>query len=336
MATGTFFTRPPLQNRDTFQRQTGLLNQQGGTRPLKSPGTRPLTDPNAVKAQVEALLAKGEATLKGLEPRIEFLMRACQAVSLPLPGVELNGFKHPLSPKGEQIIQYMSGVLTTNQALARQVQVVTFRYQEAVKASEMAASALQQDILRPDLLEDLKLKLFYMSRVHEEFKGDPVLKQVFPPPQTVTGPGAGKPGAPMSTVDRLKAKQARQALLTKAEVLANNLAPKIEIVRMALENLEQKGLNLGAFFTPETRQARMVAMGISTKPELVDQLKQTHALFLKLQEALPEARKPDSDLEPLKAIIQPLSQLAVSCQKHAVLKDLFPLGEKELFPDQGG
>lgn len=326
-----------MQNRDTFTRQTGMLNQQApGTRQLTGPGTRPLTDPGSLKSQVEALLAKGNGTLQNLEPRMELLIRSCGACGLPLPGVDYGAFKHPVSPKGEQIIGYVAGVLKTNQALARQVQVAVFRFQEASKAVDTATASVAAGTLRPEILEDLKLKLFYMSRLHEEFKGDPVLAQLFPPPQTMTGP-LKRPGtAPLSMADRLKAKQARQAILHKAEVLASKLGPKIEVVKLTIEAVEKPSLNIGQLFTPATRQARLIAMSLGNNKELVDQLRQAVTLYEKLQKMLPDARTSEDDLEPLKDVIQPLSQLALTFKQNAVIKDLFPLGETELFPEQEG
>ena len=62
--------------------------------------------------------------------------------------------------------------------------------------------------------------------------------------------------------ERLKAKQARQALLHKAEILASKLGPKMEVLKLTLEHMEKPGLHIGALFTPATRQARMIALGL--------------------------------------------------------------------------
>lgn len=327
--------RNHVQNRDTYQRQTAPL-QSPGTKPLKRPGTAALMDPAGLKAAVEGLLAKGSQTIQNLEQRVELLIRACQAARVPMPGVTVDVFKHPMSPKSDQIISYLTEVLKSNQNLGRAVPVVVFRYQDAVKVSNAAANAVMMNTLQSAILEELRLKLFYLSRFHEEFKGDPVLSQLFPPPQTATSTIA-KPGtAPLSMADRLKAKQAQQAVLHKAEILAANLEPKMEVIKAVVENLEStKGLNLGAMFTPATRQARMIAMTIGSNKALVDQLKQAFALHQQLQEALKEARK-SGEVEPLKEIAYPLSQLAHTCRQQPMLKDLFPPAEEDMFPAPEG
>jgi hypothetical protein len=325
----------PLQNRDTYQRQTGLLQPQTGTRPLTP---RPNMDAGALRATTEGVIGKARKSLTNLEPRIELLMRSCQAAKLPMPGVDFQGFKHPLSPKGEQIIAYLQTVYQGNPPMAKNVQVVVFRYHDAGKVVERAQSAIDTESMEPQLLEELKLKCFYLARFHEEFKGDRVLSQLFPPPQTMPGkaPGApGQPAAPMSTVERLKLKQAREAVLHKAEILAANLAPKMEILRLALEMLDsgKAAMNVGALFTPETRQARFVAMGVASDKALVGQLREVFKLYGQLQDKLKEARR-GGEIDELKETVYPLGRLALTFKKHPILKDIFPLGEDMQFPEE--
>lgn len=307
---------------------------QAGTTPLRNSGTRPLVDRAALRANTEAMITKGRQSLTNLEPRIELLMRSCLSADLAMPGVEVGDFKHPLSPKGEQIVAYLVSAYRQSAAIARSVQVAVFRFQDAAKTTDRAEAALAENTLQPALLEELKLKLFYLTRYHEEFKADRVLSQLFPAPQTAALPQ--KPGGTgqLSTVERLKAKQAQQALLHKAELLASRLAPKMEIIVLTLEMLDKpQGLNMGSLFTPTTRQARLISMGISTNPTLIEQLRETRALFAKLQELLPEARK-TGEIDALKETIFPLSKLALTLRGHAMLKELFPLGEQDLFPPE--
>ena len=62
--------------------------------------------------------------------------------------------------------------------------------------------------------------------------------------------------APLTTVERLKLKQQREAVMHKAEILRAGLKPKMEILDMTLEMLDNpKGMNIGALFTPQTRTA---------------------------------------------------------------------------------
>lgn len=325
-----------LQNRDTYQRQTGMLTPQEGTKPL---APRPQMDAGVLRATTEGVINKARKSITNLEPRIELLERSCEAANLPVPGVEIGNYKHPLSPKGEQIVTYLQGVYRANPPLAKTVQVVVFRFHDAERVVNRAQGAIDADSMEVQLLEELKLKCFYLARFHEEFKGDRVLSQLFPAPATAqvkAGPQPGAaPPAPMSTVERLKLKQAREAVLHKAEILAANLAPKMEILKAALEMAEQgkAAMNVGAMFTPETRQARFVAMGVGADKALVAQLKEAHRLFGQLQDKLKEARK-GGDIDELKETVYPLGRLSVTFKKHAMLKDLFPLGEDMSFPDE--
>ena len=103
---------------------------------------------------------------------------------------------------------------------------------------------------------------------------------------------------------------------------------------MALEMLQQgkAAMNVGALFTPDTRQARFVAMAIGADKALVAQLMEAYKLFGQLQDKLKDARK-GGDVEMLKSTVYPLGRLSVTFKKHAILKDLFPLGEDLAFPD---
>lgn len=322
-------------NRDSFQRQTGMLNQGRGTAPLgqAARGTRPLMDPTALKALTEDMLGKARTSLENLHPRIELLMRACERAALPVPGVEQAPFVHPLSPKGEQIVAYLVATFQAKPELAKEVQVGVYRYHDAARVTEGTAQALEQGMLTQAQLEELKLKLFYLSRYHEEFKGDKVLAQLFPPPQSSQG-GVAKPGASQaqSMVERLKAKQAREAILSRAEILGANLQPKMATVALVIQMCDDPKLNLGALFDPMTRQARLIALAMRSNGEALGQLREAHRLFGLLQGQLADARA-GGEVDALKATAVPLGQLALSCQKVALLKDLFPLSDQALFPE---
>lgn len=325
-------------NRDSFQRQTGMLNNGRGTAPLggAARGTRPLMDGAALRALTEDMLGKARTSLDNLRPRIELLLRACERAALPVPGVEPAPYAHPLSPKGEQIVGYLVATFQAKPELAREVQVGVFRYHDAAKVTESTSKALEEGFLTQPQLEELKLKLFYLSRYHEEFKGDKVLSQLFPPPQTSQSAGAAgaKPAATQaqSMVDRLKQKQAREAILSRSEILAANLQPKMATVSLVLRMSDDPKLNLGALFDPTTRQARLIALAMRSNAEALGQLREAHRLYELLQGQLADARA-GGEVEPLKATAMPLGQLALACQKHALLKDLFPLSDQALFPE---
>ena len=109
-----------LQNRDTYQRSTGLLaNNQGGTRPLGGSGTRPLLDPQALRQQLEAILERGKTTIEGLEQRVEILLHGCNLVNVPVPGLGAVAFKHARTPKGDQLATYVGQKVSTGDVIGR-------------------------------------------------------------------------------------------------------------------------------------------------------------------------------------------------------------------------
>ncbi len=320
-----------MSSRDSFQRQTGLLNQAGGTRPLRG-ATKPLIDPDALRDQTRDILEKSRASLETLQPRIELLMRACLNARLQVPGVGEVEFRHPLSPKGEQIVSYLMGTFAARPEVAKEVQVATFRYYEAARQVEAVQAALDVDQLRQQMLEELKLKLFYLSRFHEVFKADRVLTQLFPPPQTVTvGPGEDKK---LSTVERLKQKKLREEVLRKAEILHGSLAPKMDQLNTTLDMIDKGGaIDIKALITGSTRAVRLIALGIGTSPQLVGHLREAKRMFELLAQQLEEA-KGGGEVAPLKETIYPLSRLAITCRAHPMLKELFPASDEGLFPDE--
>lgn len=324
-----------LSNRDSFQRQTGLLHQAGGTKPLRAT-TKQLVDPLALRQQTEEILEKSRASLETLQPRIELLMRACQNARLPVPGVGAIEFQHPLSPKGEQIVAYLMGTFAAKPEVAKEVQVAAYRYYEAGRMVASVQAALDSSALQQPMLEELRLKLFYLSRFHEVFKSDRVLTQLFPPPQTVTpGEAAAKSAQALSTVERLKQKKLREDILRKAEILQASLAPKMETLAATLDLVEKGGaLDIKALITGSSRTARLLALGIGTSPQLVGQLKEAKTLFEQLGKQLEEAKKEGGDYNPLKETIYPLSKLAITCRAHPMMRDLFPATDEGLFPDE--
>lgn len=318
-----------MSTRDSFERHTGPLQRAGGTAPLR-PLTRPLVSPDALRAQTQELLAKARATVESLEPRVEILFQACQAARLAVPGLGVVALRHPLSPKGEQIVGYLGGNILNQPNWRKEVQVAVFRFYEAVRLIEVAQGELERLHPQQQTLEELKLQIFYLCRFHEIFKGERVLAQLFPAPQTLS---ASQSKADINPVERLKQKKQRDEILNKAEILRASLAPRMQTLLMTVDMIE-KGtvLDVKALLTGSTRRVRLVAMGIGTSPDLVNKLKEARDLFQKLEAQLKEA-KAGGDVLPLKETILPLSRLAITCRQNALLRDLFPPTDEGLFPD---
>lgn len=318
-----------MSTRDSFERHTGPLQRAGGTQPLR-PLTRSLVPPETLHAQTYELLTKARASVESLEPRVEILFQACQEAKLAVPGLGVVSLRHPLSPKGEQIVGYLGGNILNKPNWRKEVQVAVFRFYEAVRLIEVAQAELDRKHPQQQTLEELKLQIFYLCRFHEIFKEERVLAQLFPAPQTLN---ANQPKADINPVERLKQKKQRDEILNKAEILRASLAPRMQTLFMTVDMIE-KGtvLDVRALLTGSTRTVRLIAMGITTSPELVSKLKEARDLFQKLEAQLKEA-KAGGEVVPLKDTILPLSRLALTCRQHALLRDLFPPSDEGLFPD---
>jgi hypothetical protein len=323
-----------LTTRDSFERQTGPLQRSAGTQrlqPLARTPTRPLLAPDALRAQTQELLAKARATVESLEPRVEILYGACQTAQVAVPGLGVVALKHPLSPKGEQIVNYLAGATFQQPEWRKEVLVAIFRFYEATRLIEVAQGELDRQHPQQHTLEELKLQVFYLCRFHEIFKNERVLAQLFPAPQTLSAPSSK---TELNPVERLKQKKQRDEILGKAEILRASLAPRMPTLIMTVEMIE-KGtiLDVRSLLTGTTRTVRLIAMGISTSPDLVKKLQEARGLYEKLETQLKEA-KAGGDVLVLKDTIFPLSRLALTCRQHALLRDLFPPADEGLFPEE--
>lgn len=333
----------PLQG-DAFLRGSQPLELGAiGTAPPSAAGTSPLTarsrpliTPAALKALMDDTIAKATPLVESLEPRIELLIRACQAAELPIPGVAINEFKHPLSPNGQKIIVYLQRALKVREGLARQVQVAVFRYQEACESVEVARLSLELNEATSGILEDLKRRCFYLTNFHQEFRMDPILTQIFPPPKggaSTTG-GLRRPGTGgLSQTELLQKKRARDQLVTQAEGLQSNLAPKMEVVKAALPLLTSStGRQLMAFISGTDRHALALSRKLKGDKVATDQLKQALVLYQELGPQL-EAVKAGGGIDHLSQILAHFSQFAATWQTHPFLKDFANRSAQELFSE---
>lgn len=330
-------TRPltaPLKGSDAFQREseTGALPDR--------PASGPLTTGGAQKALIEQTLVKAESLASSLEPRVELLLRAFQAVNMPVPGISHAQPKHALTPNTEKIVTYLSRALQLKPNLARQMAVAVFRYYEAAEMLAFTRQGLEADVVVEGTLEALKQKFYYLTTYHEEFKGDPILTQVFPPPKGHGGTQSLKrPGtAPLSTVDKLKERQVQMAAMQQAVTLQASLAPRVALMKLALGmQAASTARRLGAIFKPEDRLAGQIAKQIKTDPMLASQIQTTVTTYDQFAQALVSARS-GGETGPLTAYVDTLQRLQASLSQHPALAPVFAArapGSRELTPPPG-
>lgn len=309
-----------MENRDHYIPLTASLNRAARTGPLTAPAPDSDADPR-VRTALEAAVAKSRDATPKLEPRIEVLHRSCERAALPVPGVGAFSPRHTLPANGESILGYLEAAMRANTRLAETVRVAVFRFYDAVAATDGAEAALALESFTKALVEALRLKLYYLFHYHEEFKDEPLLRQLFPAPKQ----RRAEETRPVTEVERLTAKRQAQEVISRCEVLSQRLAPRMAVVGQVLRAVEQPG-GLGVmkdFLSPEARTVRLLAMRLASAPVATQALQEALAHFNALNAALAEARR-THDAEGLEAAAFPVSEFAMACRRDPVLKEFFP------------
>lgn len=339
---GDVFTRQA--DRPGLKPQTGLL---GGKPPAagtpatpgtdmferqveKKPETKPMTReqvlaPAALRTLTEQTIAKALPLAESLEPRVELLLHAFKAINVPVPGVEIGEFKHTLSPNSTKIVAYLTRAMQVKPGLPRQMAVAVFRYHEAVQTVEKAREALESDVLPPNILEELKLKFFYLANYHEEFKGDPILTQLFPAPKAgkATAVLKKRSTTPLTPAELLRQRQAKDAAIRFAETYVTALRPKMENLKLivSLQKQASRLNNLTAMIKPQERKAMGVLKALKGDERGLEQITRALTLYEQFQAALVAAKK-NGDVEPLKVFLDCFHQMVTAWSVHPVLKEL--------------
>lgn len=286
----------------------------------KAPAPRPMPPRPVMSAsELQEVLARLGAALDTHRQPIELLYEACRRARMPMPGLPPVTLVHARTPKGEEIVMYLGGKVFTEPPFARSVQVGVFRFYDAEVGARAGAGAIEERVIPPELVPQLRLKLHHLMHFHVEFKGDPVTRQLFPGPKTLAPP------APMSSAQRLKAKMKFEKVLHQAEALVFGLAREMEVAARVLAQLERRGgpdylaLTRGR----EEREACMVAIGLARDAAARQRLHDGLREFRALEAAAAKARK-TQDATGLEAAAFPLSGFRIACAEHPLLKQLFP------------
>jgi hypothetical protein len=296
-------------------RQTRPLDGSRATRPLGRPGGVDLL------AQLGEVVRKLVEATGAVRPALELMYQACRRAALPLPGVRQVELEHEVSAKGEAIIVYLVDTFEEDpEGLPRRVQVAVFRFYDATDAVPPARAALEAVQVPPALLEQLRLKLYHVMHYHLEFRDEPVLRQLFGGPRTLTPP-------PMTNAQRIKQKMKLEAAMEKAESLLYAVDPVIPLVRRVVETLDQRrGFSLAELLQPELRTVRIIAMGLGPDETARQLLRDALANHRALRQAVEAARK-SKDPTGLEDAAFPLSGFMQACRAHALLRALFPASE---------
>jgi hypothetical protein len=310
---------------------------------LGAPSQRPpsaLDNNDTLRTVLESTLARAGRHVQNLEQRVELLVRSVQNAGLQIPGVTAFGFKHGVTPQGKKIISYLEKVVQMKPDLARQVQVAIFRYHEAVQVVAKARQALRDGSAGPHTLEEVKLKFFYLSNYHNEFKHDALLAQMFPPPEVPAAggraPGTGHlaargTGLLNASDNPGRYQQMRHATLQRADALIAHLAPGMEMIRRILElQKPAMGSALLDMFNPQTKRERLMAQRLKEDHRAGKHVASALQLYGQLKEHISEVKR-GAKYEPLAEVMEYMANLLGVWHQHPVLREFFPQLNRDLF-----
>ncbi len=320
---------PLMDQWQPTRKTSGLQLGASTTGPLRAPAARPDTPAATGGPRLED---EARRLLALIEERMELLWRACDQAACPVPGVADLPLRHPVSPAGERFVGYLAERLAPGSDLARAVPVALYRYREigdAVSHFSDAAVGLPPGLPPREPLGEEKLRrgLFYLGNLHAEFKQDPALARLFPPPRTVDYviPDAPKPLPGGSADERLRVRKAAEEAVRKAQDLVRWLAPRLAAIRAAIDRARTAVVSTpGDLFTPEGRQATRLVLELAAYPALIPPLEAAIAQHQRLEALLPTGPLPPGfDPEPLRELALPLGQLPVMFRNNKLLATYF-------------
>ena len=250
---------------------------------------------------------------------MEILLAACQAAGLPVPGVAASENRQPMTPKMRQMVAYLQKLLLSNPELARLTQITLFRFQEAKETLIKAEAAMLGAQPEEALFKDLKLRFHYLANLHEQFKGDPLLAELFPSPDAgpIAEPPAGSGPLARGTIrdTRIGRVESQLAVLAPAMARAGRLVEIIDRPKRGLTDMLNPVLN------PGERQNELLAKAIKDDPEALDMLRRALHLYRQLQAQLELSRS--GGPPPVPEILNYLGGLRETWGQHLLLKFLF-------------
>lgn len=304
-----------MDKRDRLIRQTDVLSRTA-TRPLREPAGG-----EAARLALESVVARLGEAIELLEPLIELLFHACQKLRLTVPGVGDVELRHRRTRKGNEVVAYLVKRMPGEPALARRIQIGVFRFYDAEGGHREGGAALEAGVVPPQLLERLRLKLYYLMHYHVDFADEPVLSQLFPGPRTV------KQAAPVvSNAERMRRKSRLEAAIAKAEALYYQLEPAMQAIALLLRALRDPlGFTVKDIMSPQGRMVRLMAFRLTEDAAARQLLESALADFQALEQAIAEAKAAE-DPQGLEEVAFPLSSFLLTCRAHPALRELVPAG----------
>ncbi len=229
---------------------------------------------------------------------------------MPIPGVPTFERRHDRPSGAERIVAYLGRRLPASPPLARDVCVAVFRTHDARDVLATGETSLRRGLAENKVLcEHLRLALFQQARIGDDFRGDPVLTHVFPPPKQVEP--VAQPVLPPAPPPPAT------ALRERAVKLVERLAPTMGTMRDVAAELERPGAAPGT----AGLRARAVATRLQADPAAIALLRRALTTFDRLRAEL--AARGTGGLGIVEACAI-LGELRVRSRRHPDLMGLWP------------
>jgi hypothetical protein len=131
---------------------------------------------------------------------------------------------------------------------------------------------------------------------------------------------------PAQAQEAVEQQEVRKLILHRAEHWSAWIAPRMQLVATVLTLVDDpSAIKLKELLTPEGRTARLVAMSLGRNPEAVTRLRDGLAAFRSLEGTVAAARG-GGPVEELPTLAARVDELAFTCRRDPLLRDLFPGG----------
>jgi hypothetical protein len=251
-------------------------------------------------------LALAREIIGRVEPHIELLLRACEAARIGIPGVGQEPYRHAPPPNAISLLKHLIAVLERRPELVREIQIAVFRFYDARATQEAIAPPV-----RADQLADLRRKVFYLTHYYSTLRGDPVLDQMFPPPQGRMGTA---PLAPVSVAHAERSQTAGRKL--EAAVLLERTAGWLPLLQLALEAVDDPARMMKLVLARDLKPARLLLLRMQGAPDAQALAREVLASWQALDVAL------SNDSDGLDATAQRHAETSSRCLAHPLLGDL--------------
>lgn len=279
---------------DRFVASTGPLNR------------RPVP---AAAEDVAAGLALSREVIGRVEPHIELLLRACEASRIVVPGVGQEPYRHAPPPNALALLKHLVALLGRRTELVREIQIAIFRFYDARAALAALEAAAQPSV---DGLAELRRKVFYLTHYYGSLRGDPVLDQMFPPPETRQVGSA--PLAPLPPAAAGRSEAAGRKL--EAALLLERTSGWVPLLELALEAVNDPARMMKLVLARDLKPARLLLLRLQGAPDAHALAREVLASWHALDAALRD------EAAALATVAEGHADLSQRCLAHPLLGDL--------------